>query len=150
MKNNKASQLFLDVIRTWTIGADESTLCAEVTTWTATQDRGGLHHCSPRFYHFMKIVELNVQLYLNVKTISNFAGKNIIPLVVNKLKASKDIQEHFRTLIGYQMLSEELCVALLTEVLVAWVAAKARQITKNYIFDSKKQTKGNAARMGTP
>jgi hypothetical protein len=155
-KKNKASELYLDVIKTWSVSNNRSSENSELTTltdkvisWTTIQNRGGLIFCSPRFFQFMKVVEVVVRKELNIETLPNFAGKDIFPVVVGRVKTSRQIQKEFRVLIGYNVLSEKLCEGLLEEVLCCWVAMRARQLTKKYTFNLK-MTKGGASRMGTP
>lgn len=158
-KGNKASQFFLEVVRKWAepndvspTGEEDCVLASEVTAWTAAQDRGGLTHCSPRFYHFMKAVELKVRPILNSKTLSSFAGQNIIPIVAGQVKACEDIKEKFRNLVHHNILDENLCEALLDELIVSWVATKANQALKKYLFDQRSNStnEGKISRMGTP
>jgi hypothetical protein len=158
MKTNKASQLFLQVLNKWSQDIEESEfgeetrLTKEVTAWTDSQNRGGLIYCSPKFFQFMKLVEVKVRKVLNAKTLPQFAGKNIIPIVVGELKSSPAIQDKFKDLVGFDVLNGDLCEALLDEVLSSWVAAKANQALRKYTFEKRGENskQSQLSRMGTP
>ena len=151
--NNKAAQLFSDVVQTWVTHADDeddATLCDAITYWTRLQDRGGLLHCKPEFFHFMKIVEFNVQHILNKDTLPEFAGKDIVTEVGSLIKSNTEVLHAYKKLLKDKITSEELCDILLDQVLTSWIACKARQVTKQYIFKMKQSKTGNMSRMGTP
>lgn len=153
--NNKASQLFSDVVSTWVTQAGKSSdndrvLADPITYWTHLQDRGGLLHCSPDFFHFMKVVEFHVQHTLNRQTLPRFAGKDIVTEVGNTVKAVDEVLCAFKKLLKEQVISEPLCEALLDQVLTCWISCKARQVTKQYVYDMKQARTGNTSRMGTP
>lgn len=147
--NNKAAQLYLDVVKSWTADKENSSLTQEVQEWTCSMDRGGLIHCSAEFFQLMKVVEVNLRTHLNTKTIALYAGENIVPIIVGKLKATAPVLDAFRQLVGHQLDSEDLCEGLLDEVLVAWVHCRARRVVENYIFELKAQKKV-FSRKGTP
>ena len=155
-KSNRASQLFLEVVKTWAIpreydsDGEEITLTEDVTEWSKQIDRGGLIHCSPKFFGFMKVVENNLRVLLNTITFPSFAEQNIVPIVAGKLKCNKQVQEHFKNLIDYCINDAELYEALLDEVLSRWVAIRARQVAKKYTFEIKMSNTKKASRMGTP
>ena len=154
-KSNKASQLFLQIVQKWTEPVDsshegEAMLSEEVTAWTAAQDRGSLIHCSPKFFHFMKLVELKTREKVNSKTISSFAGKNIIPIVAGYVKGCPQVQDNFKTLVGFDILNEFLSEALLDDLVMTWTAMKARQASKKFIFDLRTSKEEQVSRMGTP
>ena len=123
--------MFLEVVRKWTEAVEESQLGVEstlsevITSWTAVQDRGGLIHCSPKLYHFMKEVNRKVRGHLSAEALPTFAGKNIIPIIAKDIKCCPAIQELFKSLIGCDILSETLCEALFDEILVTWIATKS-------------------------
>ena len=153
---NNASQLFLDVLKGWstpTEGYDfgeESQLADEVTAWTVAQDRGSLIHCAPRFYNFIKCVELRVRIEVNSQKLPVYAGKNIVPIVHERIRTCTAVREAFHNLILHDLSNDQLCEALLDDILVTWIMLKARQAVKKYIFDTKLATPGVASRMGAP
>ena len=126
----------------------DATLIDPVTYWTRLQDRGGLVHCTPDFFHFMKVVEGTLQKLLTKDTLPHFTGKDIIVEVASQLKQSDMILQSFRRLTEAQLASEELSEALLDQMLTCWVGCKTRQVVKQYIFKVKQQKKGNVSRMG--
>ena len=94
--NNKAAQIYLDIMKTWTVDPEESTLSSSVQGRTKALDRGGLLHCSAQFYHFMKAVELNVRLHLNAHMLlHSMLVKMWFPLLWKRLKATKGCKKHF-------------------------------------------------------
>ena len=148
--NNKAASLYLDVVRTWACPSD-TVLSDDVTKWTKSQDRGGLIHCSAEYYHFMKTVEAYLAPLLNKDTVVKFAGEDIVPVMLGKLKSATEIITSFQSLIGYTVMSEVLCQGLLDEVLTCWVHAKGRQVVRAYIYALKSdRSKGVGLRMGVP
>ena len=96
---------------------EESTLDASefldecIQQWTASLNRGGLLHCSPEFFHFIKVVEVFVSVHLNTETIEQFASKKVICIIVGKLKAMS-VQSAFWTLVGHNLTTEQLCEGL--------------------------------------
>ena len=136
-------------MKTWTVEPEESTLVPNVQAWTKSLDRGGLLHSSPHFFQFMKVVEILVRELLNTKTIASFAGENVVPTILGKVKAMVHVQEAFKALVGYHLSSEELCEGLLDELLVKWIQCKARRAVENYTFELKTKRKGKACRSET-
>ena len=117
LSNNKAAQLYLEVITTWVTVAGETTededdfnLTAEVTSWTTMQDRGGLLQCSPEYFHFMKVVEKNVRVFINVDTIHQYANENIIVKVTDLVMSKPEVQQSFQRLISHRIQSDDLCM----------------------------------------
>ena len=98
--SNKAAQLYLDVVKSWTVEPENSTLTQEVQEWTLSLDRGSLLHCSAEFFQTMKVVEINPRVHLNTKTIVLYAGVNVVPIIVAKLKATTAVVDAFRHLVG--------------------------------------------------
>ena len=100
----------------------------------------------------MKVVESHLQPLLNKDTISQYAGENIIPVMLGKLKSIPDVLASFSTLVGYCLHSEILCGGLLDEVLCCWVHAKCRQVIHSFIFALKSMNSkhGSGLRMGAP
>ena len=155
-KSNKASQLFLNIVHRWaeplqsSEGAD-AVLSDSVKSWTLAQDRGSLLYCSAHFFHFMKLVELKTRALLNTNTITSYAGKNIVPTVAGEIKSCSDVKDSFKTLIGSDILNESLCEALMDDVLTSWIAIRAPQAAKQYIYSRRSTGKtGTTCRMGTP
>ena len=156
---NKSAQLYRSVVETWAKCAEQENpynastdprLTEEVTEWTSTQDRGGLLYCSPEFFAFMKMLEIQFQKLFHVDNIVNFAGKNVVPVLVSKLKGSCSILETFRNLVHHDLSDETLCEGLLDEVLSSWVYTRANRVVKQYIFKLS-NTKGHTvSKMGTP
>ena len=151
---NKAAQIYADVVRTWcskdVMDEDGSQLSDPVTYWTRLQDRGGLIHCSAKFFQFMKVLESSVQEILNWKTLPNYAGQDITLAVGGKVKAKADVKLAFQSLIEHALTSDQLCEVLLDQVIVCWVGSKSRQVAKQYIYYLKQSKHGEAARLGTP
>ena len=151
---NKAAALYLDIVKTWAHTKAEweasQSLAYDVTQWTVVQDRGGLLYCSTDFYQFMKIVEVEVRSLLNVRTITKFAGENIVPVIVGELKQKATVCRAFRLLIVYDLQTEKLSEGLLDEVLSAWVCSKAKNVVHKYIFSEKQKGRATVSKMGTP
>ena len=148
---NKTAQLFADVVRCWISAGNQSRkLTADVTAWTQSCDRGGLYHISVEFFHFMKILEENVEQILHWETLTQFAGQDVILEVGGQLKANDDVTEAFKALMKDSVLSEELSEVLFDQVVMSWVATKARQVVNQYINKRKSTDKGSVSKKGTP
>ena len=58
--------------------------------------------------------------------------------------------KQFQNLIDHCIMNDKRYEALLDEVLSSWVATRARQVAKKYIFEMKMSGAKKASRMGTP
>ena len=147
-----AASVLAHVVRSWIRSSKSQPEgdIAESCEWTLMQDRGGLVQVSQEFFRFMISVEEATAPILNHTTIDSFRDENIIPVVASQLKAMPNVQVAWQGVVADRLQSEELCEALLEEVLKSWVSTKANQAVKLYIFNAKQKKSGSAARMGTP
>ena len=100
---NWASQLFLEVVRSWVTPSDFCTQYTEVEKSAEQNYQGGLLYCVSPLYLFMKVVECRVRLLLTPDNLPDYTGHDIMPEIIGKLKSSLRLQESFRALIGYSI-----------------------------------------------
>ena len=139
-KCNEAARLFVYVVGNWICPPDSD----------EEDYRGGFLNCYAPFYLFMKVVECRVRLLLRPDNLPDYAGRDIMPEIVGKLKSSLRVQESFRALIGYSISDERLCEALLNAVLTSWVCYKANQTIRQYLDMLRQQRKDCIEKMEQP